>query len=61
MASIEDSIFFNIKDAIEHFLRMGFELTEDKRLIRNNLEVVIKPIGSEIYRSSVYKRFTDGY
>lgn len=58
---VESTIFFSVRDAIEHFLRVGFELTEDKRLVKDSVEVVIKPIGSGIYKSYTYKRGVDEY
>lgn len=51
--SLQDRIFLDFKEAIETFLRMGFELTPDKRLVSNDLEVVIRSIGSSIWRTSV--------
>ena len=51
--SLEDRIFLNFKDAVETFLRMGFRFTDSKRLVRNDLEVVIRSTGTDIWRSSV--------
>lgn len=56
MASLEDKIVFNFKEAVDEFIRQGFSLTEDKRLILNNLEVIFKRIGSEMWRTSVIDR-----
>lgn len=50
---LEDRIFMDFRDAVETFLRMGFERTSTKQLVRNDLEVVIRSIGSNIWRSSV--------
>ena len=32
---------------------MGFEFTSNKELVRNDLQAIIKPIGHNIWRSSV--------
>lgn len=54
--SLEDRIFSSFKDAVETFIRMGFEFTDDKRLIRNELEVKIMRLGpGGLYRTSVEK------
>lgn len=51
--SLQDRIFLDFKEAIETFLRMGFEFTENKRLVSNDLEVVIRSVGTNIWRTSV--------
>lgn len=51
--SLQDRIFLDFRDAVETFLRMGFEFTSNKELVRNDLQVIIKPIGINIWRSSV--------
>jgi hypothetical protein len=56
--SLQDRIFFDYKEAIETYLRMGFEFAEGKRLVMNCMEVRIKKIGEDIWRASV---ITNGY
>jgi hypothetical protein len=51
--TLQDRIFFNYKEAVETYLRMGFEFVEGKRLILNCMEVHIKKIGSDIWRASI--------
>ena len=55
---IQDRIFFDYKEAVDSYLRMGFEFAEGKRLVMNCMEVHIKKIGSNIWRASV---ITNGY
>jgi hypothetical protein len=56
MTSLEDRIFFNFKEAIDAYLRMEFEFIENKRLIRNDLEVIVRSIGTNIWRCSIITR-----
>jgi hypothetical protein len=51
--SLQDRIFLDFREAVETFLRMGFEFTSNKELVRNDLQVVVRPIGNNIWRSSV--------
>lgn len=56
--TLQDRIFFNYQEAVETYLRIGFEFAEGKKLIMNCMEVQIKKIGSNIWRASV---ITNGY
>ena len=51
--TLQDRIFFEYKEAVETYLRMGFEFAEGKRLVLNCMEVQIKKIGSNIWRASI--------
>jgi hypothetical protein len=58
--NVQDRMFFNYKEAVETYLRMGFEFAEDKRLVLNNMEVKILKMGSDIWRTTIdYKYKTN--
>jgi hypothetical protein len=58
--NVQDRMFFNYKEAVETYLRMGFEFVEGKRLVLNNMEVKILKTGSDIWRTTIdYKYKTN--
>ena len=50
--SLEDRIFMDYSEAVEAFLRMDFEFITTTNLVRNDLQVILNPVGN-IWRSSV--------
>lgn len=52
--SLQDRIFLDFREAVETFLRMGFEFTSNKKLVRNDLQATITPVG-HVWFSSVEK------
>jgi hypothetical protein len=49
----QDRMFFNYQEAVETYLRMGFEFIEGKRLVLNSMEVEIRKQGADIWRTTV--------
>lgn len=50
--SLEDRIFMDYSEAVEAFLRMDFEFITTTNLVRNDLQVILNPVGN-VWFSSV--------
>ena len=50
--SLEDRIFMDYSEAAETFLRMDFEFITTTNLVRNDLQVILNPVGN-VWFSSV--------
>jgi hypothetical protein len=52
---LDDRIFQDYKEAVDTYLELGFKYTDTKQLVKNELEVSIRRIGSNIWRTSVHE------
>lgn len=50
-----DRIFTNYADAIATYIDMGYIITSNKRLISGNTEVIIRKIGTNLWRATEYE------
>jgi hypothetical protein len=54
---IQDRMFFNYQEAVETYLRMGFEFIENKKLVLNGMEVEIRKQGNDIWRTKIVHKY----
>ena len=56
--TLDDRIFLDYTKAVTTYIELGYTLTEDKRLLTETAEVVIRKIGANMWRATVYDYFS---